>query len=287
MSKNPKFLITRFTHGAGGKFLSSVLQTSKNVDHWNSIIESYKNHCLFTKLVVSYTEQSFPEEPKFHMQKEPIAPYNTDLYSSSYSRGANLTLEEFVDHAHDVGDTKFIHAVEQNKCVNLIMNKPFLPAFCHGSQVVTVTTESASELNWLHRTLWSKHFLEENNNIHYLPDHPLYCNFKNLPTILKYNNPCTFLLSEKNQLIQEKIINNHTCEYYKNRNNFSAIDRDYRVENIFISLESFFNFNEFLARITEIFSQFNLGQPNVNLIQQIHTIWLARQLAYNSATTAV
>lgn len=280
MFKNPKFLITRFTHGAGGKFLSSVLQTSTNVDHWNNIIESYKNHHLFTKLVIAYTEQSFPKESKFHMQKEPIAPYNTDLYSSSYSRGNDITLTQFIDHAFIVNDTALINAAEQNRYVNLIMNKPFLPVFCYNSQVVTITTESEQELNWLYRTLWAKHFLEENNSVHYLPDHPLYCNFKNLPTILKYNNPCTFPLSEKNQLIQEKIINNHTCEYYKNQNNFSAIDRDYGVENIFIPLASFFNFDEFLDRITEIFLQFNLGQPKVDLIQQIHTIWLARQISY-------
>ena len=52
MFKNPKILVTRFTHGAGGKFLSTVLQTANNVDHWNRIIESYKNHPLFTELVI-------------------------------------------------------------------------------------------------------------------------------------------------------------------------------------------------------------------------------------------
>lgn len=119
MFKHPKFLITRFTHGAGGKFLSSVLQTSKNVDHWNNLIESYKNH-------------------------------------------------------------------------------------------------------------------------------PLYCNFKNLPTILKYNNSCTFSIDEKARLIEEKIIKNHTCEYYKDQNNFLKIDPEYNIKNIFIPLSSFFNFTDFL-----------------------------------------
>jgi hypothetical protein len=34
------FLVVRFTHGSGGKFLSTVLQTSAQIDHWSGILES-------------------------------------------------------------------------------------------------------------------------------------------------------------------------------------------------------------------------------------------------------
>lgn len=277
---DPKFIITRFTHGAGGKFLSTVLQTSNNVDHWNSIVESYKNHALYHKLVCGYAERSFPVDLALHLQNEPMVPYNTDLYSSTYERGIDTTLSQFIEHAGAVNDILFLNAVKQGKFVNLIMNKPFLPKFCYGAKTVTILVETKKELDWLHRTLWAKHYLEQGNYIYYLPDHPRYCSFKNLPTVLKFNNPYQFSIEQKEQIIQEKIVHSEICHYYQNQSNFSVIDQDYGIDNIFIPLSCFFNIDSFLKHIDQIFVEFGLGDPDVELIKKIHSIWTSRQEAY-------
>lgn len=277
---DPKFIITRFTHGAGGKFLSTILQTSKNVDHWNSIVESYKNHELCQELTCNYAERSFPVDSSLHLQNEPMVPYNTDLYSSTYERGIDTTLLQFVEHARAVNDLLFLNAVEQGKFINLIMNKPFLPKFCHGSKTVTVLVETKKELDWLHRTLWAKHYREQENYIYYLPDHPQYCNFKNLPTVLKFNNPYQFPIEQKEKIIQEKIVHSEICQYYQNQDNFFAIDQDYGIDNIFIPLGCFFDFDSFFKHIDQIFIEFDLGKPNVELIKKVHAIWVSRQVLY-------
>jgi hypothetical protein len=278
---DPKFIITRFTHGSGGKFLSTVLQTSKNVDHWNTIIESYKNHELCHKLMCGYTERSFPVDSLLHLQNEPMVPYNTDLYSSTYERGIDITLSQFVEHACAINDVLFLNAVKQGKFVNLIMHKPFLPKFCYGSKTVTVLVETKKELNWLHRANWAKHYLEQENYIYYLPNHPQYCNFKNLPTVSKFSNPYQFPIEQKEQIIQEKIVHSEICQYYQNQTNFSVIDPAYNIDNIFIPLSCFFNVDRFLKHIDQIFVEFNLGNPNVELIKKIHSIWLSRQVMYS------
>jgi hypothetical protein len=278
MHENPKLLITRFTHGSAGKFLSTILQTSPAVDHWNPVLENYKNNALFHDLNLYYVKKSFPKDHKFHMVQEPIAPYDTSLYSSSYSRGHNLTIAELKQHAIVNNDSRFLTAVKQNKFINLIMNKPLLPEFCRNSYVVTILTESTQEINWVHRTLWSKHYLENNNEIYYLPDHPEYCSLKSLDTVLKFQNPCVFSLEQKKQLIIDKIINNPTGHYYKNSTNFSTIDHGMEINNIFIPLKCFFESKEFINKIQEIFEAFEFGTLDQSLIKELHSQWLSIQL---------
>jgi len=73
MNTKPNFLITRFTHGSGGKFLSTVLQTSILIDHWSAIVQSQKEKSeLIEEVTLQYVMRSFPKEHAMHMQLEPI-----------------------------------------------------------------------------------------------------------------------------------------------------------------------------------------------------------------------
>ena len=40
---NNNLIITRFTQGSAGKFLSTVLQTNKYVDHWSSVVHCFES----------------------------------------------------------------------------------------------------------------------------------------------------------------------------------------------------------------------------------------------------
>jgi|LakMenEpi03Aug12_release.lakeMendotaPanAssembly.Ray.scaffolds.fasta_scaffold324029_2 hypothetical protein len=271
-----KFLITRFPHGAGGKFLSTILQTSIDVDHWNHVIENHKNHKLFYDLNLAYVNRSFSANPAEHMQKEPIAPYDTSLFSSTYNRGNDVTKKEILDHARAINDHFLLDACIQEKYINLVINKPNFPKFCENSPAITITTESDSEINWLRTTLWNKHFLEDQENIYYLPEHPMYCSFKSLPKILEYNNKSVFSSADKEKIINEKIINNQMLQFYQNKQNFLESENNY-----FIPLSSFFNVNDFSAHIEHIFNKFNLRGLDLQLINDLHKIWLSRQIKYD------
>jgi len=270
-----KFLITRYPHGSGGKFLSTILQTSFNVDHWNHIIEHHKTSKLFYDLNLAYVSRSFPTDPVEHMQKEPIAPYDTSLFSSTYNRGNKVTAGEFLDHARAINDQFLLNAYMQKKYINLIMNNPSVPEFCRNSPTVTIIVESQSEIDWVHSTVWNKHFLEDQGKIYYLPEHPEYCNFKSLPKILEYQNNSAFCAADKEKIIKEKIIDNPLLRFYQNKTNFLESDNNY-----FIPLASFFNVAEFLTHIKQIFDKFNLSVLNLQLVEDLHNIWITRQHKY-------
>lgn len=277
----PKFLITRFTHGSAGKFLSTVLQTSDKIDHWSAIIQSYKQTELFEPLVLEYVCRSFPIDHSQHLKSEPMVPYNTDLYSSGYARGNDVTLDQYVSNATIKNDTRLLDCIKCNLQANLILHKPQTPFFCNNSDVVTVLVTSEREKKWLYKTLWSKHFLETEQGIRYLPSDPAYCNFYSLIPVLTYNNRYLFPSSDKENLYNEYIINNHTNNWYFNPDKFNSYDREHQLNNLFINLEEMLLVDKFLIAMQRIFKKFDLGKLNVNLIQQMHQIWLSRQLPYD------
>jgi hypothetical protein len=281
MINYPEFLVTRFTHGSAGKFLSSVLQTSTNVEHWSAILESYKSNDLFEKLVLEHTNRSFPKDHTLHLQHEPMVPYNTDLYSVGYPRGNDVTLDQYIENAVAKNDTRLLTCIDNNRLINLVFNKPNIPIFCQGSRTITITVTTAIEKQWLYKTLWSKHFLETSAGIHYLPSDPEYCSFHSLPTVLYFNNRFLFSNDQKEQLYQDYIINNHTNSWYFDPDRFAEFDKTRRLNNVFVELDTLLTPKKFITKIQSMFDTLQLDQLNLNLIQQMHQLWLSRQISYD------
>jgi hypothetical protein len=57
-------------------------------------------------------------------------------------------------------------------------------------------------------------------------------------------------------------------------------DKTLELNNMFVDLENFFNVDRFVNSIIELFSHFDLGTVNIDLIKSMHKIWLSRQHAY-------
>lgn len=280
MSKS-KFIITRFTHGSAGKFLSAVLQTSDKIDHWSAIVQDNKHNLeVFESLVLQHTARSFPIDHSTYMRSEPMVPYNVDLYSTSYPRGNDVTIDQYLDNAHKHNDIRLLKVINDDLKINLIFNKPQLPLFCNGAEVVTVSVTSQQEKNWLYKTLWSKHFLEKDNKIHYLPSDPNYCSFYSLVPVLTFNNEYLFPAEDKEELYTKYVINNHTNQWYFDTDRFAEYDSIHRLDNTFMQLDEILIVNKFLPAVTRIFNHYNLGKPNLILIEKMHQLWLSRQLPY-------
>jgi hypothetical protein len=210
-----------------------------------------------------------------------MVPYNTDLYSVGYPRGNDVTLDQYLSNAINKKDTRLLDCVESNLQTNLIFHKPQIPLFCNNSKVVTVSVTSQKEKDWLYKTLWSKHFLENNTEIRYLPSDPDYCSFYSLVPVLTYGNPYRFPLRDKDRLYQEYVINNHTNSWYFDPDKFSRHDVDHQLDNMFIQLEEILEVEKFLLAITRIFNHHQLGNPNLKLIEKMHQTWLSRQILYD------
>ena len=275
------FLITRFTHGSAGKFLSTVLQTSSKVDHWSAIVQANKNNPqLLTPILEEYMRRSFPQDHTMHLRSEPMVPYDVSLYSAGYPRGNDITLDQYVKNAQDVNDFRLLSCIQNDLIPNIIFHKPQLPMFCSGSNVVTITVTSNKEKEWLYKTLWSKQFLETADEISCLISDPAYCNFSSLPTVVKFNNTYKFPFSKKAELYEKYVVNNHANFYYFDPDKFSTIDSNFN--NIFMALDDILIEQRFLEKIEDLFQQLNLGTADIGIIKRMHQIWIFRQFAYDN-----
>jgi hypothetical protein len=276
----PKFLITRFAYGAGGKFLSTVLQTSTRVAHWCDALERHKQDKMFADLCIEYCRRSFPHQHSAHLQCEPMVPYNTDLYSVGFPRGDDVTLPQYLAHARTNKDFQLLEGMAQDQHINLIFNKATMPVFCHGSRAVTITVESQKEQTWLHHSRWSKHFLVQGSEIRYLPSDPEYCNFRSLPAVLKHGNQYRFALDQQEDLWKRMVVENSMNLAYQNPEQFVEPDTQNHIQNINLALKDLLDPAGFVACIDSIFEQFQLGEPNLELVAAMHAVWLERQLPW-------
>lgn len=273
------FLITRFTHGSAGKFLSTVLQTSNKVDHWSTIVQANKNNTKLLKPILQeYMHRSFPSDHRLHLKMEPMVPYDVSLYSTGYPRGNDVTLDQYLQNSRDTNDVRFQLCTQNNLLANLVFHKPQLPLFCNGNKVVTITVTSNKEKEWLYKTLWSKQFLETDTEIRYIPSDPSHCSFSSLPIVLNFNNEYKFDVSRKDELYEKYVVNDHTNPYYFNPDKFLEIDSE--VDNIFISLNDILIEKNFLQSIKNVFRNFDLGPADIDMIKSMHEIWISKQYKY-------
>jgi len=274
----PKFVLTRFTHGSAGKFLSTVLQTSDKIDHWSAVVQHQKKSEFIGPITLEYVRRSFPKDHSMHMQAEPMVPYNTDLYSVSHPRGNDVSLETYIQNSKLKNDLRLFACIERNIDVNLIFQKPTIPVFCQKSKAITITVTTTEEKQWLYNTLWSKHFIETDQDIRYIPNDPEYCNFQSICSVIRFGNPYRFPISSKQQLFHDYVINNHTNSWYFDPDRFAEYDHKHDIKNVFISLADILNRHQFTKVIPNIFEQLKLEEPDMDLIESMHDIWLSAQV---------
>lgn len=276
------FLVVRFTHGSGGKFLSSVIQASETVDHWSTVLQNHKRHEIFPRLVGHYFQRSFPADHSLALRSEPHSPYCTDLYSSSYPRGAEVELDQYWSRATAVNDVRFLNSRAHGRLVNLIFNRPELPRFCKRSPTITVTIESESEQQWVCQTLWQKHWIQNHRELIYAPDDPDYCHATRLADVLKYNNPSRYPVSEKDYLMDKFVLNNPTRPWYLDHQMFGQHDDALELDNVFIPLSSFFHRDYFIDHIKNIMIRFDLDPVCTDLLDRMRKIWTANQIPFHA-----
>jgi len=267
---NNNLIITRFPHGAAGKFLSTVLQTSEYVDHWSSVVKhqkSVKKHVKETTL--AYCDRVFPIDHSFHMLSEPMVPYCTDLYSSTFDRGHDVTANQYWNQ----NDIRLQECQKQNLHANIIFNKPNLPIFCNNAKVLTILLTTEQEQNWVYSSLWSKHFIETSTEIIYTPNSPDHCPLSTVPKLLHYKPKYRYKLSEREKLYNQEVVNNKTIVHYTKPHSFF----DDNVNNIFFNLSNLFNVNLFISEMEKVFSKFELGALDHDLVIKMHQLWWSRQ----------
>lgn len=272
---NSPFIVTRFTHGSAGKFLSTLLQTSSRIDHWSEIMQNYKgNNELIHDMTLEYVRRSFPLNHSLHLQREPMVPYNTDLYSAGFDRGNDVSYEDYINYAVVKNDTRCLRSIKDNLFLNIIFNKPIIPDFCRNAKVITILITTEFEQTWVNSALQQKHFLEIDDSIIYIPYSPTHCNFSSLPAVLKYKNKYKFNKSEKQSVIDMINSNYKNRGWYSDADMFTAFDKSLNLDNQFINLSDLLDIDKLIPRLTFIFDYFKLGQLDEKLIRSMHKIYL-------------
>ena len=83
-------------------------------------------------------------------------------------------------------------------------------------------------------------------------------------------------------MYEEYVVNDHTNPWYFDPDKFRQFDKENNLDNIFINLAEILIKDNFLHAVDRIFKKFELGQPNLPLISMLHSIWISRQLSYDS-----
>ena len=272
---NSPFIVTRFAHGSAGKFLSTLLQTSNKVDHWSVTVQSNKNNPeLLKPILQEYVQRSFPSDHSVHLKSEPMVPYDVSLYSTSYPRGNDVTLDQYLKNAQAANDSRFLSCHENDLIPNIVFSKPNIPNFCYNTKVVTILITSELERSWVNSALQAKHFLESEDSIIYVPNSPMHCNFSSLPTVLKYKNKYKFDKSEKQLLLQMLDSNYKNTDWFTDPEKFTEVDGLLNLDNQFINLSDILDIDKLIPVLSFIFDYFKLGQLDEKLIRPMHKIYL-------------
>jgi hypothetical protein len=263
--------VTRFPHGAAGKFLSTVLQTSNCVDHWSNVVQHQKNINRFVEeTTLAYCDRVFPTDHSQHILNEPMVPYCTDLYSTTFPRGNNVSKKEYWAQ----NDHRLELCNQQGLIANIIFNKPDLPLFCKEAKVLTVLATSEQEQNWIHKAIWSKHFIVNEKQIIYTPSSLQHCHLSAVPKLVEYKPEFQFPISQRDEVYNKYVINNPTVGFYKSQDYFAD---EQGIINRFFNLNKLFDSSVFLQEIESIFEEFDLGYFNKVLVKKIYNLWWSRQ----------
>lgn len=271
-----KFVITRFGHGSGGKFVSTVLQTHPNIQHWSNWLQAAKSTGIFPELLQIYARRSFPKNHLYHLRAEPMAPYDTSLWSSTYNRGQQLEMSDLLCYYQNKPDQYLSQGIEKKLWINFIFNKINLPKFCNQAFVVTLMIDSTRALDWAQRSLWSKHFVELSNKIIYCPNHPLYCPESSIATVLQYKNQCEFDVSQKSYLMEKYILKNPLLADFTNQEKLITNQPNHYC----IPISALFDSSSLVNHMQTIATQLQWQKFDATLILDIHKNWMQAQLPY-------
>ena len=241
MNDSP-FVVVRFAAGSGGKFISTMLQNSNDVAHWNSELEQLKNTTKFQSSLVNYLETVFPEDPKKHLRVEPDLPYVFDFYSATYDRGNDITYEEYCEH-HRIGKCDyFFEHIAKDKKANLLTHKSQVTKFMEGSVFVNIIVDSNRALNWTQKMLWDKHYqVIDKNTVRLLHHDPATCNIRRSHLVEKYYNGSSYItVSSIEDFYNKEIIDRQeiqmfhdTTKLYSHSSNSTVTNLEFHLDNIF------------------------------------------------------
>lgn len=151
----PKYLVIRFAPGAAGNMLSSLLQCSPEVAHWDQSQQETKPKNQW----LDYFQQVFPTEIDKWMYHEPIGRLQwgtRNIFSAKYPRGNDLSVTEFLKLEQIHCNVYYHQQKSMRKYLPVFWHKPNLPSYFENSRAILIRLDSSSR-RWFDHAVYHKH----------------------------------------------------------------------------------------------------------------------------------
>jgi len=263
----PQFLVARYANGSAGKFLLTLLMSSKSVAHFDPNIEQNKT----TEACLDYVCSHFITNIGDWLKHEPkhSDAWNLHQVSANYSRGNSLTESEFLKISEQDATEHFWNSVTNKKLVPFVWHKLEVPEFFKHSKFITIVIDPAA-VKWFHRARWYKQYGIIDNAIHIKEQDSSYNSAKLKMYYdqfgLKYitdQHPYTF--------IKKNIINDPKKKLFQNASTFV----DTVESQVFVNLSEILHVDRCVEKITQICNTFNIDPVHKDLIVDSHAHWLS------------
>lgn len=273
------FIVIRFTHGSAGRFLSTVLQLSPDVAHWNQKLKKSTN--IDVDQYCDYLEHCFPKNPSQHLRVEPDLPYESNFYSGTYSRGEDVDFDDYIEHQRKVNCEYFFDNIKQHKKINLILHKSKIPKFMHGSNVINVIIDTPKALDLTQKMLWLKHYQVINGNtIKRLAHNPDTCNQKRSHLVRQYCKESSIVSVDSiPDFYQTEIIDNSDIKIFCDTQTVLFDETNSNCTQHFFYLNNIFDKLDLFSNIIEICNEANLRYPDKELVSLTFDKWWSSQSA--------
>lgn len=152
----PKFLIARFAPGSAGNFISSLLQYSNSVAHWNENEEYSKPNTN----PLNYFNKKFTPNMSEWVMNEPLSDIKWGLnriFSQRHPRGNDLTAKQFLQKEAQYCRNNYKCLKQKKKYFPIFWHKQFFPEFFTNSKSFVIHIDKKSE-RWFKRAKLKKHF---------------------------------------------------------------------------------------------------------------------------------
>jgi hypothetical protein len=263
--KEPKFLMVQFAPGSAGKFLSSLLMSSDSLSHFDSTVENNKS----VNTCVDYIKSHFTTDLGHWILTEPdhVMAWNLHFVSSKYTRGDDLTKEEFLNLANQHATDHFCNSVNANKIIPSVWHKTNTTDFLQDARFVTIIVDPPA-VKWYHRAIWHKAYGTKNGKIHLKANDP-----ELHPTMKayyeKFKNP---IYSDDSYytFVKNNIINSEFKTRFQTTDSFTNHD-----QHTFVNLSELLDIESCVKIIDRVCTKCNLNPVPVEIIKQGHTHWMS------------
>lgn len=255
-----KFIVVRYAPGASGKFISTLLQLSPDINPWYAQIH--------TDQVVNWFQSKFSKDFVNWLKQEPEVPYQTTFVSNRFDRGNKIDITTALSLLHD--DELFQSHWDNDKKICLILNKSAVPAWvqnnCH---LVNIVIDGPVSKIWVNRCRLHKQFLRHDQNTWIIKqDHPDFCNQSRAKLAQQFNNETLFSGTSR-AFFKKYIISDPLTNLFTDPDKIVQDPTNLGQSQIFLNLSSVICPENIVDALLIIYEKLQVQPPDPKLIQQL------------------